>query len=265
MYGAFRGTSKVRRNVSECMDSLEVENTRDFAHVFGDQKHHTMTPICTGTSVIGIKYKDGVVLAADLLVSYGSLAKYMDFERMFKVNESTVMCCSGDVADFQFLKRHVKELTHLDNLLSDGFKLSPHALHSWITRILYNRRSRLEPLWNTYLVGGIEANGEPFIGYCNMLGVSFSENYVATGFGAYLATPILRECLEIKAKGDPKNIAEEDAISTITSAMKQLYFRDCRAFDTYQLAVINKEGIQIHGPLHLKCDWSIAEYVKGYD
>ncbi|CAH8574305.1 unnamed protein product [Schistosoma intercalatum] len=247
------------------MDSLQVQFPNNPTDVHGDCRNHTMTPICTGTSVIGIKYRDGVVLAADMLVSYGSLAKYMDFERMFKVNQSTVMCCSGDMADFQFLKHHIEELTHQDSLLSDGFKLSPHALHSWITRVLYNRRSRLQPLWNTYLVGGLEANGEPFIGYCSMLGVSFTENYVATGFGAYLAMPILRECLEIKAGGDPNNITEEDAISTITSAMKQLYFRDCRAFDTYQMAVVNKEGIQISGPLRLKCDWSIAEYVKGYD
>ncbi|VDP29741.1 unnamed protein product [Schistosoma margrebowiei] len=189
------------------MDSLKVQFPNNPTDVHGECRNHTMTPICTGTSVIGIKYRGGVVLAAD----------------------------------------------------------TPHALHSWITRVLYNRRSRLQPLWNTYLVGGLEANGEPFIGYCSMLGVSFTENYVATGFGAYLAMPILRECLEIKAGGDPNNITEEDAISTITSAMKQLYFRDCRAFDTYQMAVVNKEGIQISGPLRLKCDWSIAEYVKGYD
>ncbi|CAH8575906.1 unnamed protein product [Heterobilharzia americana] len=98
-----------------------------------------------------------------------------------------------------------------------------------------------------------------------MIGVSFAENCVATGFGAYLASPILRECLEIRAKGDPNNITQEDAIATITSAMKQLYFRDCRAFDTYQMAVVSKEGAEIHGPLQLKCDWSIAEYVHGYD
>lgn len=69
------------------MDSLQVQFPNNPTDVHGDCRNHTMTPICTGTSVIGIKYRDGVVLAADMLVSYGSLAKYMDFERMFKVSK----------------------------------------------------------------------------------------------------------------------------------------------------------------------------------
>lgn len=39
------------------------------------------------------------------------------------------MCCSGDMADFQFLKHHIEELTHQDSLLSDGFRL---RLVSWL-------------------------------------------------------------------------------------------------------------------------------------
>ena len=54
-----------------------------------------------GTSVFGVKYKDGVVFAADTLGSYGSLARYPDIERVIKVNDNTVVACSGDIADFQ--------------------------------------------------------------------------------------------------------------------------------------------------------------------
>ena len=40
-----------------------------------DPMKRTQQPIVTGTSVLGIKYKDGVMLAADTLASYGSLAR----------------------------------------------------------------------------------------------------------------------------------------------------------------------------------------------
>ncbi|CAN0329823.1 unnamed protein product [Discosporangium mesarthrocarpum] len=43
---------------------------------------HTTRPMVTGTSVLGIKYKDGVMLAADTLASYGSLARYKSVERI---------------------------------------------------------------------------------------------------------------------------------------------------------------------------------------
>jgi 20S proteasome subunit beta 7 len=37
-------------------------------------KQHTQSPIVTGTSVIAIKYKDGVVIAADNLGMFGVLS-----------------------------------------------------------------------------------------------------------------------------------------------------------------------------------------------
>ena len=88
-----------------------------------DFKKQTLSPTCTGTSVLGIKFKDGVILAADMLVSYGSLARYMNFERLCKVNDSTILACSGDMADFQLIKRHIFEQTHTEQLLADGFRL----------------------------------------------------------------------------------------------------------------------------------------------
>ena len=70
-----------------------------------------------GTSVFGMKYKDGVILAADTLGSYGSLARYPDLERVIRVNDTTVVACSGDYADFQFL-REVIEQKQVKNILS---------------------------------------------------------------------------------------------------------------------------------------------------
>ncbi len=101
----------------------------------------------------------------------------------FKVNDKTVLAFSGDVADFQFLLTHIEKQTLLESLLGDGFQsgyafleskfifLSPQALHSWITRVMYNRRSQFNPLWNTYIIGGLQDDGTPFLGYSSMLGV----------------------------------------------------------------------------------------------
>jgi 20S proteasome subunit beta 7 len=57
-----------------------------------------------GTSVLGVKYRDGVMVAADTLGSYGSLARFRSISRLFRVNNETVIAASGDYADFQFIK-----------------------------------------------------------------------------------------------------------------------------------------------------------------
>ena len=55
----------------------------------------------TGTSVIAVKYKGGVVMATDTMGHYGGLARYPDLQRVIRVNETTVLGYSGDIADFQ--------------------------------------------------------------------------------------------------------------------------------------------------------------------
>jgi len=67
-------------------------------------------PSTSGTSVLAIKYNGGVVFAADTLGSYGSLARYRNCERLLKVNESTMIGCMGDYADFQHLKNMIEQM-----------------------------------------------------------------------------------------------------------------------------------------------------------
>lgn len=39
----------------------------------------------TGTSVLGVKFAGGVIIAADMLGSYGSLARFRNISRLMKV------------------------------------------------------------------------------------------------------------------------------------------------------------------------------------
>ena len=63
----------------------------------------------TGTSVIGITFEGGVIIAADLLGSYGSMAQFRNLPRVFKVNDLTVFGGSGDYADLQYLQDTIKQ------------------------------------------------------------------------------------------------------------------------------------------------------------
>ena len=63
----------------------------------------------SGSSVIGIQFDGGVMIAADTLGSYGSLARYRNCSRIIKVNETTIMGAGGDYADFQFLRDIIEQ------------------------------------------------------------------------------------------------------------------------------------------------------------
>ncbi|KAL8595544.1 hypothetical protein ACOMHN_000752 [Nucella lapillus] len=224
---------------------------------YGTQR--TMFPTVTTTSVLGLKFKDGVVLAADMLGSYGSLARYRNCPRLLRVNDQTILGCSGDYADFQFLSSIINQRVIEEDCLDDGFGYTAPGLHSWLTRVMYNRRSQLNPLWNTYLVAGAYED-RMFLGYVDKIGVAYEADTIATGFGAYLALPILRDAVE-----KTKKMEEKQAIELLDRCMKLLYYRDARSLNKYQIAVVTKKGAEVRGPFTSQPNWEIAHMVKGYE
>jgi 20S proteasome subunit beta 7 len=68
-------------------------------------------PIVTGTSILGVRFSGGVMLASDTLASYGSLARFMDVRRLREVEESNaIIGASGDMADFQYLMHQIDKV-----------------------------------------------------------------------------------------------------------------------------------------------------------
>ncbi|EZA62258.1 Proteasome subunit beta type-4 [Ooceraea biroi] len=203
----------------------------------------SQAPITTGTSVVGIQFKDGIVIAADILGSYGSLARYRNLERLMVVNENIILGASGDYADF-----HLEE-----KCLDDGFTLKPKALHCWLTRVMYNRRSNFDPFWNNFVIAGID-NEKPFLGTVDKLGTAYIDPVIATGYGAYMATPILRKAYE-----ENNQMSKEEALEHLYKAMQVLFYRDARSFPKFHIGIVTKEeGIELRGPVSLDSYWGPA-------
>ncbi|XP_013408441.1 proteasome subunit beta type-4 isoform X2 [Lingula anatina] len=219
----------------------------------------TLSPMVTGTSVLGVKFDGGIILAADMLGSYGSLARFMHCPRLMKVNDSTVMGAGGDYADFQYIKSVIEQRVIDEECMNDGFQYTPKSLFSWLTRIMYNRRSRFNPLWNTIVVGGLQ-DGEPFLGYVDKIGTAFKAPSVCSGYGAYIAQPILRNALEKQP-----NLTEQQAKELIDQCLTVLHYRDARSLNKYQIAIVTKDGARIEGPISSATNWDIAERVGGYE
>ncbi|KAI8804843.1 nucleophile aminohydrolase [Cladochytrium replicatum] len=219
----------------------------------------TQQPIVTGTSVLGIKYKDGVMLAADNLASYGSLARFRDVERLLKVGDFTVVGASGDISDFQAIKHMLDTVLVREFYTDDGHKLGPNHVHQYLSRVMYARRSNVNPLWNSLVVGGFR-DGKKFLGYVDLQGTTYEASTIATGFGGYLAQPILRKAVE----GREDTLTEEEAVKLIDDAMRVLYYRDARSINKFQRATITKDGIKITEPYSLETNWSFAESIRGY-
>lgn len=219
---------------------------------------HTTSPIVTGASVLAIKYKGGVMMMADTLASYGGLARYTEAKRMISVNKSTLIGASGEYSDFQFIQKFLGDMVTEDYVEDDGSELNAREVHSVLARIMYNRRSKMDPLWNQLVVAGVKEEGETFLGLVDLYGTSYTENMLATGYGGHLAVPIMRN--EWK-----EDMSEADAKLLLEKCMRVCFYRDCRTINKFQLSTITADKTVISAPYSLDTEWSFRRMVNPHE
>merc|ERR1711881_599826 len=108
------------------------------------------------------------------------------------------------------------------------------------TRVMYNRRSKFDPLWNNLVVAGLQ-DGEPYLGFVDLKGVAFTETVLCTGMGVDLCLPIMRAAME--KKGGLLN--QEEARQTLLQCVRLAYLRDCRSWPKYHIAKIDATGSSV--------------------
>ncbi|KAF9941377.1 Proteasome subunit beta type-7 [Mortierella antarctica] len=238
-----------------------VRQMAGYGHASGHPTSHTQSPVVTGTSVLGLKFKGGVILAADNLASYGSLARFRDVERLHQVADFTVLGASGDMSDYQYVKHLLDSQMIKEYNADDGHTLATSNIYEYLWRVMYNRRSKMNPLWNTFVLAGFD-KGERFLGAIDLKGTPYQSPSIATGFGSHLAQPILRK--ELETRGGEDNISEEDAVKIMQKCMKVLFYRDARSMNKFQLAKITENGVTISEPMTVETEWAFAEKIRGY-
>ena len=70
------------------------------------------------------------------------------------VGEETIVGAGGEYSDFQQLKHIFTDLMDNELVADDGCTLRTASIHSYLTRVMYQRRNKFNPLWNACLVGG---------------------------------------------------------------------------------------------------------------
>ncbi|KAJ9095192.1 hypothetical protein QFC19_007647 [Naganishia cerealis] len=232
---------------------------------------HTQQPLVTGTSVLGLVFADGVMLAADNLASYGSLARFRDIQRLIPLesskSSSSCLAVGGDMSDFQYLQKQLETL--MQSLSDDHPSLGPKQIYEYLSNLMYARRSKMDPLWNAMLLGGVK-DGESFLGYVDLLGTTYQAPTLASGFGSHMAQPLLREAYEKRQEqgrsGEKQGelLSKEEATAVLEDCMKVLYYRDARSLNKYQIATITAQGVDISASKSSDTEWKFAEGLRGY-
>jgi proteasome beta subunit len=184
-----------------------------------------------GATTVGVVCQDGVVLAAEKRVSYGTFIASRSGKKVFKITDQIGVACAGLVSDMQVLARDVEANANLFRM-DVGRKISVRAAAKLMSNILFNRR--MAPLITQTIVGGIDEEG-PSLWVLDVLGSVLPDDYAVVGSGTEIAIAVIEE-------GYRKEMKVEEAKSLVIRAMKSAISRDTMSGDGVDLLIITKEG-----------------------
>ncbi|MBR9689928.1 MAG: proteasome subunit beta [Candidatus Altiarchaeota archaeon] len=184
----------------------------------------------TGTTTLGIIYKDGVLLAADSQ----STSAYVEsrYERkVHPVNKGLAFTTAGVVADLQFILRLLKSESRLHEM--NNGKVTTKSMVTLLSNVLHS--NRYYPYIAAMVIGGYD--DEPHLFSMDPYGgIGSGEQYFSTGSGSPLAMGVL----ESQFKED---MTEKEAIVLSKSAINAAIQRDIyTGGKKLTIAVIDKNG-----------------------
>ncbi len=114
----------------------------------------------TGTSIVGIACKDGIVMAADRQVTAGNIAVNKRFQKVSQINDYLVVSWTGGLSDAMMLTKLLRAELRLKHLRSKQRPTVKEAA-SLVGSIAYNNIRRLStiPFIAGTLVGGFNEDG----------------------------------------------------------------------------------------------------------
>ena len=229
---------------------------------------HSQSVIYSGSSVIGLKYNKGIIIACDTRMCYGrSLELTNTKERIKVLNNRTLIGYSGEFSDMQESSRILNDLILEDSLETNGKNvMGPVELGHYLSSLHYSRRNKMDPYLNSAIVGGVDFNGELVLMQVDPFGTFLSGNYFMTAFANYFACSLLRN----EYPKNPNDLTKEKAIELLTKCFEVLFYRDCSAGDTIQFTCMEKDDSSgapkvEEGKVELKLQskWEHKQFMQG--
>jgi proteasome beta subunit len=186
----------------------------------------------TGATVVGIKCTDGVVVATDTLITWGTLTLSEKGIKAFKLTDSIVLASAGLTSDYQMLVNRLRAQIKLYEL-NQKKAITVKALSKLLANTLYSIRQA--PLYVQTVVVGVDANG-PQLYTLDMGGSLIPDEFTATGTGTSTAYGVLESTL--KAEVTVKE-AEEIAIKAVKAGIA----RDIQSGGDIRVMTVTESGV----------------------
>uniref|UniRef100_A0A7C2Z8A3 Proteasome subunit beta n=1 Tax=Ignisphaera aggregans TaxID=334771 RepID=A0A7C2Z8A3_9CREN len=169
-------------------NELTLHGIMDSQNVYKDYILGKLDKALKGTTTVGIKLKDWVVLAADKKATAGIYVAHKNVKKIAKINDRCALTIAGLVADAQTLADFIKVQSHYFELINKR-PMSIRSMASLLGLLL--NEYKYFPFIVQLLLGGYDVYEGPKLFAIELYGDVTEETYAATGSGSPLAISVI--------------------------------------------------------------------------
>ncbi len=195
----------------------------------------------TGTTTMGLVFKDGVVLAADKRVTLGGdggalFIAHKKFDKIVPITDKIWVTTAGNVSDCQFVVKMTKAELRLKQLRTKAEPTVKETANLF-GMLTYENIRKFSPIIgiSAFLVGGVDDNG------CWLYEVSPDgtviefKDYVCDGSGSIVAYGVLEDSYK-------EGMSQDDTVKLALRAVNAAMQRDTGSGEGIDVVLIDKKG-----------------------
>ncbi|KAG0367448.1 proteasome subunit beta type-7 [Gamsiella multidivaricata] len=187
----------------------------------------------TGTTIVGLIYKDGLVLGADTRATAGPIVADKNCEKIHYLAPNMYCCGAGTAADTEMTTALISSQLELHRL-STGRQARVVTAMTMLKQMLFKYQGHIGA---ALILGGVDING-PHLYTIYPHGSTDKLPYVTMGSGSLAAMSVF----ESRFKAD---MNREEAIALVQDAIEAGIFNDLGSGSNVDVVVINSERVEV--------------------
>ncbi|MBU1975976.1 MAG: proteasome subunit beta [Nanoarchaeota archaeon] len=195
-----------------------------------------MEQLKTGTTTVGIKCKDCIVLAADKRATAGHFIADKKVQKVQPVNDYIAVTTAGSVSDLQLLVKYLRAELKLRQMRTGRTSTVKEAANLLSGMIYQNIRSfSVIPGVTHFLLAGFDKDNSLYDLYPDG-SLTDIDDFVSSGSGSVMAYGVLETLYE-------KDMTEADGIKLAFKCLNAAIQRDSASGNGVDVFIINKDGV----------------------
>eukprot|EP00010_Vexillifera_abyssalis_P008803 CAMPEP_0201550486 /NCGR_PEP_ID=MMETSP0173_2-20130828/6839_1 /ASSEMBLY_ACC=CAM_ASM_000268 /TAXON_ID=218659 /ORGANISM="Vexillifera sp., Strain DIVA3 564/2" /LENGTH=241 /DNA_ID=CAMNT_0047960467 /DNA_START=102 /DNA_END=823 /DNA_ORIENTATION=+ len=188
----------------------------------------------TGTTIVGLVYKDGVVLGADTRATNGPIVEDKNCEKIHYMADNIYCCGAGTAADTENTTALISSKLELHRLAT-GRQVRVATAMTMLKQMLFRYQGHVSA---ALVLGGVDFSG-PHLYTIYPHGSTDKLPFVTMGSGSLAAMAVFEA-------GYTPNMEKQAAMKLVRDAICAGIFNDLGSGSNVDLAVITADGVEQH-------------------